>query len=174
MSTDSTPPIAEGNHQTVNIIVAASDNDAIGKNNQLLWHLPADLKYFKMLTTGHPVLMGRKTYESIGKPLPNRRNIVITRQPIQITGCEVASSIDTAIDLCGKEKEIFIIGGAEIFRQVLSRTDRIYFTRVHRHFEGDTYFPTLEKTVWKEISRIDHDPDEKNLLPYSFLTLKRC
>src|ERR1700753_934479 len=121
----------------VTIVVAISENNAIGKNNQLLWYLPADLKHFKNITTGHTVIMGRKTYESVGKPLPNRRNIIITRQSIGIEGCEVVNSITAALELCKTEREVFIVGGAEIYKQSMHLTDRIYLTVVHKQFEGD-------------------------------------
>src|ERR1700712_3226749 len=132
------------------IVVAISENNAIGKNNQLLWYLPADLKHFKNITTGHTVIMGRKTYDSVGKPLPNRRNIIITRQNIAIEGCEVVNSIAAALDLC--------------------KTDRIYLTVIHKQFEGDSFFPEIKKTDWLQVSREEHQPDEKNSLPYSFIT----
>src|ERR1700754_2685293 len=115
----------------VTIVVAISENHAIGKDNKLLWHLPKDLKHFKEITTGHTVIMGRKTYDSVGKPLPNRRNIIITRQDIAIDGCEVTSSIEGALELCKTEEEVFIVGGAEIYRQSMHLTDRIYLTIVH-------------------------------------------
>lgn len=158
---------------TINIIAAMAENNAIGKDNKLLWHLPADLKYFKEKTTGHTIIMGRKTYDSVGKPLPNRRNIVITRKNIQIEGCEVVNSLADALDLCNDEKDVFIVGGAEIYNQSMVITDQIYLTIVHQTFEGDAFFPEISKTEWKEISREDHEADEKNTIPYSFITLKR-
>ena len=158
---------------TITIVVAISENNAIGKNNKLLWHLPNDLKHFKEITTGHTVIMGRKTYESVGRPLPNRRNIIITRQNIAIEGCEVAGSIDAALALCAREKEVFIVGGAEIYKQSINLTDRIYLTIVHKKFEGDSFFPEINKQDWKEVYREDHLPDEKNQLPYSFITYEK-
>ena len=134
----------------VSIVVAIAKNNAIGKNNQLLWHLPKDLKHFKDITSGHTIIMGRKTYESVGKPLPNRRNIIITRQNISIDGCEVVNSIDQALKSSAGEDEIFIVGGAEIYNQALSLTDRIYLTIVHHNFDGDTYFPDIKDDIWKE------------------------
>jgi dihydrofolate reductase len=157
----------------VSIVVAIAQNNAIGKNNKLLWHLPKDLKHFKEITTGHTIIMGRKTFDSVGKPLPNRRNIVITRQSITIEGCEVVNSLEAALALCAGEAEVFIGGGAEIYRQAMQLTDRIYLTIVHKEFEGDTYFPEIKANEWKEVSREDHEPDEKNLLPYSFITFER-
>jgi dihydrofolate reductase len=157
----------------VSIVVAISQNHAIGKDNKLLWYLPKDLKHFKEITTGHTVIMGRKTYESVGKPLPNRRNIIITRQQVKIEGCEVVNSVEAALALCKNEAEVFIVGGAEIYRQALHLTDRIYLTLIHENFEGDTYFPEIKADLWKETERQDHEPDEKNLLPYSFITFER-
>jgi len=158
---------------TISIVVAISENRAIGKDNKLLWYLPNDLKHFKAITTGHTVIMGRKTYESVGKPLPNRRNIIITRQDIKIEGCEVVNSIKAALELCRTEREVFIVGGAEIYKQSLHLTDRIYLTVVHKQFEGDSFFPEIKKTDWVQVSREDHQPDEKNSLPYSFITYER-
>lgn len=157
----------------VSIVVAIAQNNAIGKNNQLLWHLPKDLKHFKDITSGHTVIMGRKTYESVGKPLPNRRNIIITRQNIVIDGCEVVNSIEEALKLCTGETEVFIVGGAEIYKQAMALTDRIYLTIVHQEFDADTYFPEIKETIWKETERQDHESDEKHLFPYSFITLER-
>jgi len=157
----------------VSAVVATSENHVIGKDNKLLWYLPNDLKHFKEITAGHTVIMGRKTYESVGKPLPRRRNIIITRQQITIEGCEVVNSIEAALALCEGEPEVFIVGGAEIYRQSLHLTDRIYLTIVHKNFEGDSLFPELNKNEWKEVSHEDHQPDEKNFLPYSFIMLER-
>jgi dihydrofolate reductase len=161
------------NTPIVNIVVAIAANNAIGKNNQLLWYLPNDLKHFKDITTGQTVIMGRKTYDSMGKPLPKRRNIVLTRQDVLIDGCEVTNSIGNALQLCITEKEVFIIGGAEVYRQSLNITDRIYLTIVHHEFEADTFFPELNIDEWQETAREDFQPDEKNNLPYSFITLER-
>jgi dihydrofolate reductase len=158
---------------TVTIVVAIGENNAIGKNNQLLWYLPADLKHFKNITTGHTVIMGRKTYDSVGKPLPNRRNIIITRKDITIEGCEVVKSIEDALALCADEKEVFIVGGAEIYKQSIHLSDRIYLTIVHQEFDADSFFPEINYDEWQETEREDHQPDEKNKLPYSFITLDR-
>ena len=157
----------------ISIVVAISENHVIGKDNKLLWHLPNDLKHFKEITTGHTIIMGRKTYESVGKPLPNRRNIIITRQAITIPGCEVVNSIEAALVLCADENEVFIVGGAEIHKQAIKLTDRIYLTVVHKEFEGDSFFPKINKDEWKEVSHEDHESDHKNPLPYSFITLER-
>src|SRR4051794_7100622 len=155
----------------ITIIVAIAENNAIGKNNQLLWHLPADLKHFKQVTSGRSIIMGRKTFDSVGKPLPNRRNIVVTRQNINIEGCEVVKSVDEGLALCAGKDEVFIGGGAEIYKLAMDKTDRIYLTVVHQSFDADTFFPEINYNVWKETAREDHQPDEKNKLPYSFITL---
>jgi dihydrofolate reductase len=158
----------------VSAVVAISQNHAIGKDNKLLWHLPKDLKHFKEITTGGTVIMGRKTYDSVGRPLPNRRNIIITRQQVEITGCEVVNSVEAALDLCRDEAEVFIVGGAEIYKLAMPLTDRIYLTIVHADFEADTYFPEIKADTWKETARQDHEADEKNPLPFSFITLERA
>jgi dihydrofolate reductase len=157
----------------VSIVVAISENHAIGKDNKLLWYLPNDLKHFKEITSGHTVIMGRKTYESVGKPLPNRHNIIITRQAITIEGCEVVNSIEAALALCKTEPEVFIVGGAEIYKQAMHLTDRIYLTIVHKEFEGDSFFPEINKQDWRQTAREDHEPDLKNSLPYSFITYQK-
>jgi dihydrofolate reductase len=158
----------------VSIVVAIGENHAIGKDNKLLWHLPKDLKHFKEITTGGTVIMGRKTYDSVGRPLPNRRNIIVTRQEIEIEGCEVVNSVETALDLCRDKEEVFIVGGAEIYKLAMHLTDRIYLTIVHADFEADTYFPEIKEDIWKETARQDHEADEKNPLPFSFITLERA
>jgi dihydrofolate reductase len=158
----------------ISIVVAIAENNAIGKENKLLWHLPADLKHFKTITTGHPIIMGRKTYESVGKPLPNRRNIVITRDTsLRLPGVEVVSTLDAAIALCEGTEEIFIGGGAEIYKMAMHLTDRIYLTVVKAVFDADTFFPPILPEEWEETSREDHEPDEKNALGYTFSTLLR-
>jgi dihydrofolate reductase len=156
----------------ISLVVAVSSNNVIGKNNQLIWHLPADLKHFKQITTGHTVFMGRKTFDSIRKPLPNRKNVVISRSVTEIDGCEVAPSLEEALKLASEE-EVFIIGGAEIYRQALTIADRIYLTRIHHDFEGDTFFPEIDSQLWQETEREDFLPDEKNKFAYSFITYHR-
>ena len=156
----------------ISLIVAVSKNGIIGNKGRLPWHLPADLKRFKQLTMGHPILMGRKTFESVGKPLPGRTNIVITRQPdFQACGATMVHSLKEALLLCENEKEVFVIGGAEIYRQALPFADRIYLTKIHNDFEGDRRLFDLDTSVWREIAREDHAPDVDNPYPYSFLTL---
>ena len=160
----------------ISAIVAMTENRVIGKNNQLPWHLPADLQHFKTITMGNPIVMGRKTYESIGRPLPHRINIVLTRaKAFNAPGCIVVTSIEEAMQ-CAKEKnskEIFIIGGAEIYRQLLPYIQRFYLTIVHQDFDGDVYFPALNPHEWHEVTRIKHEADEKNVYDYSFVTLER-
>ncbi len=125
----------------VSIIVAVAENGVIGDKNTLLWHISEDLKHFKAVTTGHPVIMGRKTYESLGRPLPNRTNVVITRQQVEIPGCRVVHSLGEAVALFPGDDEVFVIGGAQIYAQALPLADRFYLTRVFRAYEGDTHFP---------------------------------
>jgi len=157
----------------VAIIVAIGENNAIGKNNQLLWHMPKDLKHFKDVTSGRTIIMGRKTFDSVGKPLPRRRNIVVTRQDITIPGCEVVKSIEDGLALCKDEDEVFIGGGAEIYKLAMHLTDRMYLTIIHQNFDADTFFPEIDYKQWKETAREDYQPDEKNPYPYSFITLER-
>lgn len=158
----------------ISLVVAVSENGGIGKDNQLLWHLPNDLKFFKKVTSGHTVIMGRKTFESIGRPLPNRRNIVITRQKaLNATGIETATSITDAINLAKDEEELFIIGGAEIYKQTLPLADRIYLTKVWVHLDADAFFQTLNPEQWRVVEREDHTADEKHAFPYSFIIMDR-
>jgi len=157
----------------VSAVVAISENHAIGKDNKLLWYLSNDLKHFKDITTGGTIIMGRKTYESVGKPLPKRRNIIITRQAITIEGSEVVNSIEAALALCKTEAEVYIVGGAEIYKQAMPLTDRIYLTIVHQQFDADSFFPEINKQDWNQTAREDHEPDAKNLIPYSFVTYDR-
>jgi dihydrofolate reductase len=158
----------------ISIIVAMDANGVIGHDNELPWHLPADLQHFKKTTMGKPILMGRKTYESIGRPLPGRTNIVITRDSrYQAAGCVVVNSIDAAMEAAGEQEEIMVIGGAEFYRQVLPHTNTIYLTRIHATFDGDTAFPELKDADWREVERSDQAADEKNPHDYSFIRLDR-
>ncbi|POY36069.1 dihydrofolate reductase [Solitalea longa] len=160
---------------TLSIIVAKAKNNVIGNNNTLIWHLPADLKYFKKLTTGNTIIMGRKTYDSIGKPLPNRRNIVISRnKDLKLEGCEVTDSLDAAISISESDNEVFIIGGAEIYKQAIDRSDTLYVTEVKSSFDGDAFFPEISNNEWTEVQREDHVADEKNKIDYSFVTYKKA
>jgi len=161
---------------TISFIVAVSENNVIGKDNQLPWHLPSDMKYFKNKTWAMPVVMGRKTFEALGKPLEGRTNIVITRQTDwRPAGVEIVHSIDQAIVEATKldAKEIFIIGGAEIFSAALPSADRIYLTLIHHGFEGDAFFPELKQEEWKLVSNKDHEADEKNKYAHSFQVWER-
>lgn len=158
----------------VSAIVAAAENNAIGKDNELLWHLPNDLRFFKQTTSGHAVIMGRKTYESVGKPLPNRRNLVVTRQKdYLLEGAEVVHSLEAALARCSDETEVFIVGGAEIYRQALPITHRVYLTRVHAELPGDAYFPDLHERDWVLVSEEKHNPDERHAYGYSFQVYER-
>jgi dihydrofolate reductase len=158
----------------INLIVAIDEKNGIGKNNLLPWHLPADLKHFKSITTGHPIIMGRKTFDSIGKALPNRRNIVISRQSkLEIPGAEVCSSLSDAVKLCADEKDVFVIGGAQIFEQAISIADILYLTIIHEDFNADVFFPEIRLSEWIEEEKYMYEPDEKNLYSYSFIKYKK-
>ena len=152
----------------INVIVAYDKNLAIGKDNTLVWRQSADLKRFKELTTGNTVVMGRKTFESIGKPLPNRRNIVITRQDIEIEGVEIIKSIEEIKNI---EEDIFIIGGGEIYKSCLILADRIFATEIDCEIEADTWFVDVDMSEWIVESKSDHKSDEKNQYDYSFINL---
>lgn len=160
---------------TINIIVAKAENNVIGNKNQLIWHLPNDLKRFKQLTTGHPIIMGRKTFESIGKPLPNRTNIVITRNTVWTAeGIVTVHSLEDAIQLASRaDSEIFIIGGGNIYEQALDLADKLEVTEVHQDFEGDAHFPEIDLNQWQETFREKHPADEKHSIEYSFVTYIR-
>jgi dihydrofolate reductase len=154
----------------ISLIVAMAKNRVIGKNNTLPWHLPADLKHFKALTMGHHIVMGRKTYESIGKPLPGRTAVVVTRNAeYAIPGVTVVNSIETAISACGSDDEIFVIGGAELYRQVIGFADRIYLTEIDADISGDAHFTGFDHKLWDEIGRESHSPDEKNHYSFDFV-----
>lgn len=156
----------------VSLIAAMAKNRVIGSKNQLPWHLPEDLKRFKALTLGHPILMGRKTFESIGKPLPGRENVVLSRQKdLQIEGVLVLGSLPQALDYFRKEnrKEIFIIGGAEIYRQALPLADRIYLTEIDQSFEGDAFFPDFSQQTFHEIE----SESRREPIPFAFRTFEK-
>lgn len=157
----------------LNIIVAAADNGVIGVNNTLPWRLPDDLKQFKALTMGKPVLMGRKTWDSLGRPLPGRRNVVISRQTgLTLAGAEVQPSLDAAIAAVSAADEAFVIGGAEIYRQALPLAQRVYLTEVRAQIAGDAFFPPLDGQ-WKMESRTDHEADERHAYAFGFVTYTR-
>lgn len=154
----------------VSLIVAIDEDNGIGKDNKLPWHLPADLKHFKTLTTGRTIVMGRKTFDSIGKPLPNRRNVIISRQKdLAAEGAEVVQSLREAFDLCANENEVFIIGGAQIFEYAMPLANTLYLTLIHHTFEADTFFPEIDRRNWIEEQRSEHVPDDKNKYPYTFI-----
>ena len=155
----------------ITIIAAVAQNNALGKNNQLIWHLPADLKRFKKVTSNHHVIMGRKTYESLGKPLPNRTNIVVTRNTdYTANGCIVVNSIEEAIIIAKNDENPYILGGAEIYKQALKYADKLDITFVHHTFDADAFFPEIDTDVWEEVSREDFKADDKNKYNYSFVT----
>jgi dihydrofolate reductase len=159
----------------ISAVVVVDAHNGIGKNNQLLVHFPADLKRFKKITTGHAIIMGRKTYDSMGRVLPNRRNIIISRQiDLRIEGAETAGSLQQALDLCNADKEVFIIGGAEIFKQALPLINRIYLTQIHKSFDADAFFPEINIEKWNEVEREDFEPDEKTPFSYSFITYQKA
>jgi len=155
----------------INIVVAASENNVIGKDNQLLWNLPNDMKFFKNTTWAMPVIMGRKTFESMGKVLPGRTNIVITnRKDFEAPGAHVVNSLDAALAIASgtAAKEVFVIGGGEIYRQALPYCDRVYLTRVHTTLDGDTFFPELPAQEWSRHAVLNFPADEKHAFAYSF------
>jgi dihydrofolate reductase len=157
----------------LSIIVAADRNNVIGKDNALIWHLPNDLRYFKEKTTGHAVIMGRRTFDSVGKPLPNRRNIIITRNTgFKAEGCEVVTSLEAALALMNPDEENFIVGGEEIYRQALPLADRVYLTRIHHEFEGDRHFPELGPE-WVPMDEKHGIVDDRNWFAHSFLVFDR-
>jgi len=156
------------------LIAALAENRVIGRDNQLPWRISADLKHFKALTMGKPIVMGRKTWESIGRPLPGRKNIVVTRDPAyQAEGCQVVHSIERALDVAGGSDEVMIIGGAGLYQQVLGRADRLYLTRVKAEVDGDTWFPEIDPQQWHEVARESHTADENNEYDYDFVILER-
>ena len=158
----------------ISIIVAVADNGVIGSDNRLPWHLPDDLKRFKALSLGKPIVMGRRTFDSIGRPLPGRTNIVISRQSgLAIDGVRVVQSLDAALSAAGSVPEIVVIGGAEIFRQVLPRTNTIHLTRVHARVAGNVFFPDLDPAQWREAAVEHHPADERHQYALSFVTLQR-
>jgi dihydrofolate reductase len=159
----------------ISIIVAIAENFVIGKNNDLPWHIPADLKRFKKITVGHPVIMGKNTYLSLPKrPLADRVNVVITDDPKdEFEGCKVVRSIRDAIRLTTPEEESFVIGGASVYRQFLPFVDRLYLTLIHKKFEGDVFFPEINFSEWVELSREDLPYDESLGFSYSYVTYER-
>lgn len=163
----------------ISLIAALTENRVIGKNNDLPWHLPDDMKYFMQTTKGHHVIMGRKNYDSIPekfRPLPNRTNIVVTRQnDFRAPGCIVVNSIERGLEIAknNQEREVFIIGGADIYRQGFGKTDKLYLTEIKTTLEGDTYFPEFDKTDWRESSRVHHPTDERHAHAFDFVVYTR-
>ncbi|MFI5221228.1 MAG: dihydrofolate reductase [Bacteroidia bacterium] len=159
----------------ISVIVVVDEKNGIGKDNQLLCHLPADLKYFRQTTTDHHILMGRKTFEALGKPLPNRTNIVISRSTGVIEGCVVKKTVEDGIEFAkaNNEHELFITGGGIIFDHALNLADKMYITHIHHTFEADTFFPHFKKEEWKEVKNEFHKADEKNPYDFSFLVYER-
>ena len=159
----------------VSIIVAIAQNGTIGDKNSLLWHIKEDMRFFRTTTSGHPVIMGRKTFESLGsKPLPKRTNIVITRADREFEGALTAHSLEEAIRMAGADEEIFIMGGAQIYREALSVADRMYITRVERDYEGDTSFPEIDFSQWKLVDVVRHERGEEYESPFEFRTYDRA
>lgn len=158
----------------ISLIAAVAKNRVIGNRGQITWRLPADLKHFKMVTLGHPIIMGRRTYESIGRPLPERTNIVVTRDPkYRASGCVVVASLEDAFRAAGDAEEVFIIGGGEIYRQALPLAEKLYITSVEAEPEGDVFFPEINPDEWRIVSREDHLKDERNQYDYSFLVYEK-
>jgi len=158
----------------LSIIVAMARNRTIGINNSLPWRCPEDLKHFKALTMGHPMIMGRKTFDSIGKPLPGRTTVVVTRNSnLKIDGCLIANSLQQAIDLCKGDTEIFVVGGAEIYAQALPLADTLYVTEIQQEVEGDAHFPGFALSDWQEVARDIKSQNEPQPLQYHFVTYRR-
>lgn len=159
----------------ISLLVALDKNRLIGRNNDLPWRLPADLAYFKRVTMGHTIIMGRKTYDSIGKPLPGRHNVIMTRnKDFHVEGCTVIHTVDDILAMKeSSNEELFVIGGAEIFEMVLPFTDRLYLTEIDEEFEGDTYFPTINEEEWQIVSKEKGIKDEKNPYDYFFVVYEK-
>lgn len=158
----------------ISIIAAVDRNLTIGRKGGLPWKLPADLRHFRDLTTGHVVIMGRKTYDSIGKLLPNRINIVISgKSNLDIPGCIIAASVEEALNKTPDNQEIFIIGGGEIYNQFLPLAQKLYLTKIDHQFDGDIFFPKLDSSEWEEVERRDFEPDDKNPYRYSFVIMEK-
>lgn len=155
------------------IIAAVGKNNELGKDNDLIWHLPADLKRFKKITTGHHIIMGRNTYESIGKPLPNRTTIIVSRNNYQAEGCITTNSLEKALEIAKSDENAFVVGGAQIYHEAIHLVDMLDICEVHRNFSADTYFPEIDTTVWQEISRKNYKADDKNEYDYSFVRYQR-
>ncbi len=159
---------------TISLVVAASTNNVIGRDGGLPWHLPDDLRHFKRLTTGKPVIMGRRTFESIGRPLPNRHNLVMTRDPdYAAEGCDVVTSVDEALDAAAGAGEVMVIGGGQVYRDFLPHADRIYLTRVQAEVDGDTYFPEIGEAEWLLVSTEHHADDDRHDYAFDLMVFER-
>lgn len=157
----------------LSLIVAMAKNGVIGHENKMPWHLPAELAYFKRVTTGHPIIMGRKTFDSIGRPLPNRRNIVVSRNTsFHSPGVDVSHSLENALALCAQDNP-FVIGGASLYAEALTVAQRLYITEINADLVGDTFFPPINDSLWKEESREARSKDEKNIYDLQFVVLQR-
>jgi len=157
----------------ISLIWAQDKNGLIGAGGHLPWRLPADMVWFKQNTMDKPILMGRKTFDSIGHSLPERTNIVITSQVVQIEGCTVVHSMDEAVTVAGETEELMVMGGAQIYKLALPQANRLYITRIHAILNGDTYFPAFDSSEWRETFHEDHKSDKKNMYPYSFHIMER-
>jgi len=155
---------------TITLIAAVAENNALGKDNKMIWHLPDDFKHFKTRTSGHHIIMGRKTFESFPSPLPNRTSVIITRQAdYKADGCIIAGSLDEALNACPQDEEVFVIGGGEIYNQSISRADKLDITRVHAEFpDADAYFPQIDESKWKLSEAVFHPKDEKHAYEMTF------
>ncbi len=159
---------------SISLIVAMSENGVIGVDNRMPWHLSADLKRFRQVTLGKPILMGRRTHESIGKPLPGRHNIILTGDPAYLAeGCTVVHSLAEALEAAENAPELMVIGGAALYTSFLSRAERLFLTRIHHNFHGDTFFPEIDWSEWREVARQDVLDDKESGLSYSFIDYQR-
>lgn len=155
------------------IIAAASENNVIGNKGKIPWDLPDDLKHFRSLTEGHPIIMGRKTFESLGRPLPKRKNIVVTHSDRTFEGCEVVHSLEDALKVCAGEPEVWVIGGGEIYREAMAKADRIELTRVHAQVDGDAFFLKINDSHWRLVKEEPHPADAAHQYAFTFQTLER-
>lgn len=158
----------------LSLIVARASNGVIGNNNDLIWHLPDDLKFFKQKTSGHHIIMGRKTFESVGRPLPNRTNVIITGNPqFQAEGAVIMHSLEEALALAKEDDEPFVVGGAELYELAMPHVDCMYITEIHAEYEGDTRFPDFDKSQWDISDEQAHPADDKHAVPFTITTYKR-
>ncbi|HET7674156.1 MAG TPA: dihydrofolate reductase [Gammaproteobacteria bacterium] len=161
-------------HPAIAFVVAVGAGGEIGHRGAMPWHLPADLKHFKTATMGHTLLMGRRTFESIGRALPGRENFIVSRDPeFRAAGCRIFKTIDAAVDAAPRERPLMVIGGATLFEALLPLAQTVHLTRIDSRFDADTYFPELDMDEWQEVAREDHAADERNVYAYSFITLVR-